>query len=266
MSAMFHSNITAISAMARIWLDGILGGWWDPSDFSTMFQDSAGTIPVTAVGDFVGLIKDKSGRGRDLFNTTTAQRPTLQRDANGYYFLQFDGIDDNLYSTSGLWAGAQMMAAIAFKNLGSASGALFELTPDPDNINGSFNMYIASSGTAITANIRGSALPQNDGIFTIGPIGTLFTLTAMWDLTKTTNAEQKIVRVNGQFIPNPAPLKVTGNPGTFANAVLYLGRRGKPADPVNVAFYGGAIVGKSVTATESLVVEQFIGQKAGQVF
>ena len=36
------------------------GVWYDPSDFSTMFQDSAGTTPVTAVEQPVGLILDKS--------------------------------------------------------------------------------------------------------------------------------------------------------------------------------------------------------------
>jgi len=33
---------------------------YDPNDLSTMFQDSAGTIPVTAVGQPVGLMLDKS--------------------------------------------------------------------------------------------------------------------------------------------------------------------------------------------------------------
>lgn len=35
------------------------GLWFDPSDFSTMFQDSAGTTPVTTVEQPVGLILDK---------------------------------------------------------------------------------------------------------------------------------------------------------------------------------------------------------------
>ena len=39
---------------------GEQGAWYDPSDLSTMFQDSAGTTPVTADGQPVGLILDKS--------------------------------------------------------------------------------------------------------------------------------------------------------------------------------------------------------------
>lgn len=38
---------------------GEQGLWHDPSDFSTMFQDAAATIPVTAVEQPVGLILDK---------------------------------------------------------------------------------------------------------------------------------------------------------------------------------------------------------------
>ena len=36
------------------------GVWFDPSDFSTMFQDNTGITPVTAVGQPIGLILDKS--------------------------------------------------------------------------------------------------------------------------------------------------------------------------------------------------------------
>lgn len=36
------------------------GAWYDPSDMSTLYQDAAGTIPVTAVEQPVGLMLDKS--------------------------------------------------------------------------------------------------------------------------------------------------------------------------------------------------------------
>lgn len=35
------------------------GGWYDPSDLTTLFQDAAGTTPVTAVEQPVGLVLDK---------------------------------------------------------------------------------------------------------------------------------------------------------------------------------------------------------------
>jgi len=45
---------------AALFSAGEIGVWYDPSDFSTMFQDTAGTTPVTAVEQPVGLILDKS--------------------------------------------------------------------------------------------------------------------------------------------------------------------------------------------------------------
>ena len=45
---------------ASLFARGEQGVWYDPSDFSTMFQDSAGSIPVTGVEQPVGLMLDKS--------------------------------------------------------------------------------------------------------------------------------------------------------------------------------------------------------------
>lgn len=45
---------------ATLFAAGEQGAWYDPSDYSTLFQDSTGTTPVTAVEQAVGLILDKS--------------------------------------------------------------------------------------------------------------------------------------------------------------------------------------------------------------
>lgn len=60
---------------ATLFAAGEQGGWYDPSDLSTMFQDTAGTVPVTATGQTVGLLLDKSGRGNHLTQATAASRP-----------------------------------------------------------------------------------------------------------------------------------------------------------------------------------------------
>lgn len=61
---------------------GEKGAWFNPSDFSTMFQDSAGTTPVTAVEQPVGKILDKSGRGNHAIQSTSANRPVLSARVN----------------------------------------------------------------------------------------------------------------------------------------------------------------------------------------
>ena len=52
---------------------------YDPNDLTTMFQDAAGTVPVTGVGQAVGLIRDKSGRNNHAFQTTSSARPIFQQ-------------------------------------------------------------------------------------------------------------------------------------------------------------------------------------------
>lgn len=44
---------------ALLFAGGEQGTWFDPQDLSTMYQDSAGTTPVTAVGQPVGMMLDK---------------------------------------------------------------------------------------------------------------------------------------------------------------------------------------------------------------
>jgi hypothetical protein len=48
---------------ASLFTAGEPGAWYDPSDLTTLFQDSAGTTPVTAAAQSVGLMLDKSQNG-----------------------------------------------------------------------------------------------------------------------------------------------------------------------------------------------------------
>lgn len=66
------------------------GAWYDPSDLSTMFQDTAGTVPVTADGDPVGLFQDKSGNGVHLQQGTEGARPIYKTDGT-LHWLEGDG-------------------------------------------------------------------------------------------------------------------------------------------------------------------------------
>jgi hypothetical protein len=58
------------------------GVWYNPSDFSTLFQDSAGATPVTAVEQNVGRINDKSGNGNHASQSSSGSRPVLRARYN----------------------------------------------------------------------------------------------------------------------------------------------------------------------------------------
>ncbi len=70
------------------------GLWYDFGDLSTLFQDTAGTTPVTAAGQSVARINDKSGRGNHATQATAAQRPQYQVYSKPV--LNGDFVDDNI--------------------------------------------------------------------------------------------------------------------------------------------------------------------------
>lgn len=88
---------TSTFTPSSLFSSGEKGFWLDASDFTTMFQDTAGTLPVTAIGQSVKLIRDKSGNGNHFTQANNA--PTLQKDAIGNYYLDFNGTSQFLTRT-----------------------------------------------------------------------------------------------------------------------------------------------------------------------
>lgn len=58
----------------QLFADNEVGAWYDPSDLTTLFQDVAGTTPVTAAGQSVALMLDKS---RNAVGTNGAFRRNI---------------------------------------------------------------------------------------------------------------------------------------------------------------------------------------------
>jgi hypothetical protein len=74
--------------------------WYDPSDISTLWQDSARTTSVTTDADPVGALDDKSGNGRHATQATSGKRPTYKTSQFGSLSaLDLDGTDDFLDAT-----------------------------------------------------------------------------------------------------------------------------------------------------------------------
>lgn len=97
----FGLGIWRTGSAGPAWTPSLISpmSWWDPSDLTTLFQDSAGTIPVTADGDPVGYMADKSGNGRHATQVTSSKRP-LYKTSGGLHWLLNDGVDDGFNFTS----------------------------------------------------------------------------------------------------------------------------------------------------------------------
>lgn len=91
-SAPVLSGGGSVFSIASLFVNGERGAWFDPSDLSTLFQDTSESTQVFADGDPVALMKDKSGNGLDVFQSTSSARPVYRTDGS-VHWLDFDGND-----------------------------------------------------------------------------------------------------------------------------------------------------------------------------
>lgn len=131
--------VAAAFSPLSLFATGEQGAWYDPSDLSTLFQDSAGTIPVTADGQPVGLILDKSGNDNHASQVTSAARPVYRTDGT-YSWLEFDGIDDSLSTTAIDFTNTDKMSVFGgFTN--TQGGNPYEMLVKIGGINSAGSLY-----------------------------------------------------------------------------------------------------------------------------
>lgn len=244
--------------LAPLFAAGEQGVWYDPSDFSTLFQDSAGTVPVTAVEQPVGLMLDKSGRGNHARQATTTKRPVLKIDAGGRYYLSFDGVDDALQTGNinftgtnkmTVWAGVTKLSDAApsilleiSDNVNTNSGAFCIAAPEQS---GASTFLFKSRGSLPSGAVKvfGNAAPISRVVAAIGDIA--------GDITS--------LRVNG--------VATTGTPdqgaGNYGNYPLYIGARAGTSFFFNGRLYGLIVRGAASSAAQIAAVERFMAQKTG---
>lgn len=270
----FGRNGLSLSAqVAALFSAGEQGAWYDPSDFSTMFQDAAGTTPVTTVGQAVGRILDKSGRGNHATQSTSTKRPVLQQDANGKYFLLFDGIDDALQTASVNFTGTDKVTVWAGvrKLSDAAAGAIVELsaTPTAADTTSRFNVAasaanLANYGFGMTSNNSSSGTLQIRALTYTAPITNV--VSAQFDSSLISGSGRSVPRVNAAA---PGSIEVSfEQPGTgpavkFGAFPLYIGSRGGISQPFNGRLYSLIIRGAQSTATQISNTENYVNSKTG---
>jgi hypothetical protein len=244
---------------ADLFANGEQGVWYDPSDFSTMFQDSAGTIPVTAVGQPVGKILDKSGNDNHIDQPTAARRPLLQQDGNGKYYLSADGVDEWMTSSSIPLAGLTKFSAFhGVTNLATSGWLTLYLTGTASFAAGTFGEQMPRNGQ------NGMSVAQGDvdsdyvsAQHTGTTAGVPYIKSALYDLTVATRTI--VTRINGteNGIGNRAVI------GTLSSKVLQLFANGAGGEPASCYLYYLIIRGASSTAQEVADTETWGANKTG---
>jgi hypothetical protein len=111
--------------------------WLDPSDLTTLFQEMAGSTPVTTTGQNVGKANDKSGTAFDLTaRADDATRPTYNT-AGGLHWVNFHGQT------------LRRDAALNLYNSGDGYSIFFALR---SNMAGFINRYLIGEGNSANTN------------------------------------------------------------------------------------------------------------------
>ena len=246
---------------ARLFAAGEPGAWYDPSDFSTLFQDSAGTVPVTAVDQQVRRMLDKSGRGNHMIQPVLASAPFLRQNANGTLCLRCDGSNDWMYSAANFNLSSTDKVSIftGIKKTGSATAIVIE--HGTSFVNNTRVFYVVAGTDAVFVNGYTSAA-RGSGVVSSRQVSSFQNLppphTAVISATHNIPGDLSTIRVNGVSGTNGAADKGEGN---FGNYVLYIGRRANSSLPFDGDIHGMIIRGALSTASEIASSEKWMNGK-----
>lgn len=262
------SPLTGLSSMVKtLFSAGEQGAWYDPSDLSTMYQDAAGRIPVTGVGQPVGLILDKSGRGNHATQSTTASRPTLQQES-GKYYLSFDGVDDFLVTGNINFSATDKMTVLTADHSAwdNAIRGITGLSSSAFGYDGTFWLTSYDWGSSarsiayLRGNLRGAAV--------YGPYQVTLGVRRLvrsfrFDISKDLLANETLIRLNG--VPTPliaTPIDPSAGSGNFGNWPLYIGRVGN-LYPFSGRLYGLIVRGAATDDNHLTHAEKYLAYKSG---
>jgi hypothetical protein len=243
------SLVTGSTAMA----------WYDPSDLSTLFQDDAETVPVTASGQAVAVMRDKSGNGFHARQTVAVSRP-IYTESGGLRYLAFDGSNDFMV-TGTITPGADKVQVFAgVRKLSDAADGVIVQVGDPSaSNNGSIRMDApGSSGvTKYQFSTRGtvSAVPFTVSASYSAPVSSV--VTGLGDIS----GDVATLRINGSQVSS-----ITTDQGTGAYLAypMYIGMRSGSTLPFNGRLY--SLISRwstaVMTAANIAATEAWINRKA----
>lgn len=230
---------------------GESGAWYDPSDRATLFQDTAGTEPVTAIGQPVALILDKSGNSNHALQSAPSTRPIWRGD-----HLEFDGANDSLGTAPIDFRGASAVTiALATYRTNTAAHELLGLGANPMALNGAFSIEPSYSSGFFSAYVRGAAAARK--YETGNPINQKNYATIGLKLTAARDAAVSL-RING-VESSAATAGAAPNGTAFGPYPLYIGRRGGTAGTVfGGRVYSIVVRGAEATAQEIADLEDYL--------
>ena len=240
--------------IAELFANGEQGVWYDPSDFSTLFQDATGTIPVTGVEQPVGLMLDKSGRGNHAVQATTTARPVLRADEQGLHYLSFDGVDDYMTTLSALPPANDVTVIVGAKKGSNNRGMVVCGSGDAVATSNAYSIELPSaSGTTLLCRARGTGTSRA----AFGNVPDNHLCVASAELSVATSLLQ--LRNNGALF---ATSTASFGDGPITSGKLSIGGTPTGAVLFNGAFYGALVSHNILGSAQLNVITQYMRNKS----
>lgn len=231
---------------------------FDNSDLSTMYQDRAGTVPVTAPGQVVGYqtAKGSPGIARTAINDTT--RGVYQTDGTRHWIV-FDGLN-TAYATASVTPGADRVQAFwAGRKLTDGTSILIELAPPGTN---SFYLACEPTNTRYGYSGRGARPGVADDQTSVNGFAAPDTavLTALHGIN--TGVAAKLRRNGGAYFNS---VNTTFGGGNFLPQQMFYGRRSGTTLPFNGLEYNSIVRFSTADLPDDLIArtERYLAGKSG---
>ena len=244
------------SLISTLYGDGEQGGFFVSrpvvSGQQVLFQDEAGTVPVTADGDPVGRWVDLSGNGKHATQSVSGARPVYRTDGT-LHWLEFDGVSQHLLTASVTAGGDKVQVFCGITKL--SDSPLGVVVNHNSTGNSSFRLSAPEGSGAYRATSRGTS-PVDVAI--AAPAPTTDVLTMQSDI----RASLISLRRNGA-----AAIENTADQGDadYATSALGIGSRSTGADlHFNGEIYGLAVrFGPNLSPNTIVSAEEYIAALTG---
>jgi hypothetical protein len=239
---------------------GEKGLFYDFSDMASLFQDVAGTTPITESGQTSARINDLSGNGNYATQPTTAWRPQFVQ-AGGLNYMSLDGVDDEWATSAAMALGGTDIVTVCagVRKLNDAAGMVCESNPSITSTPGSIMLFsgVGSLGTGYTSTSRGDATY----IASLGAFSSAIgdNKSVLYS-THSISGDLSTLRKNGI---DGASSVVDKGSGSFADYILYIGGRGSGSIQFYGHIYSLLIIARSLTTTERSQLEAWTAVKSG---
>jgi hypothetical protein len=247
-----YTVTTAGFTPAALWLASENGDWFDTNDLATMYQDDAGTLAVTAVGQPVKRWVGK--RGAIALTAGSKSGAVLRQTAGGKYYLEFGGssVSSGLSVASAAISGASgVRTAAAGFAVDSAASARNVIDADDGGASRVAQLvYTTATGTVEAKSFGSTNTSDNSGV----------TVAANTPITAVT-----INRGTGSTLEVFAGGSSNGGTALASaprtnSTVFAVGLRGITSYQCNI--YGAVVqIGRAIDATERANLEAYIGAR-----